>query len=288
MISYTILSLILVVIMPIIAVPLINSYKNGYFGTSFRGHAVIFGWNDYGWDVVEQLLIIGKKVAIITDDPKDVELIRKRFGSSKVYVLFSSLYNLKLIGKSNIERSNFVFINIKDESAKLSHIVRLRQIYQDQNFIITLENKELIDIYQKSGVTHVISIGEFTSKMVASFMFEPDVAQFSESILSFAQHDDEYDMKQLFVTLKNPFCQMQYQQAFFELKKRYNCLLIGIAKVDKYGKKRLFKNPAGDFKIYAGDYLIIILNKKSYQDLKNVFGVEEGLIYSTKKQLTIN
>ncbi|MEP5103926.1 MAG: TrkA C-terminal domain-containing protein, partial [Ekhidna sp.] len=113
-------------------------------------------------------------------------------------------------------------------------------------------------------------------------MFEPDVATYSESILSYAKSDGDYDIKQLLITPNNPYNGKSYQDVFFDLKKRYNSVLIGITKRDKFGQKKLIKNPLGDLKIHTGDYLIIILNGKAFKLLKKVFGVEEGMVKDRK------
>jgi len=40
--------------------------------------------------------------------------------------------------------------------------------------------------------------------MLASYIYEPDVALFSEEILAYAHADDEYDMKQVLVSQTTP------------------------------------------------------------------------------------
>ena len=46
--------------------------KLGYSGTSFTNHAVIIGWNDFGWQVADQLVGVGKQLAIVTNKKDDV------------------------------------------------------------------------------------------------------------------------------------------------------------------------------------------------------------------------
>ena len=89
----------------------------------------------------------------------------------------------------------------------------------------------------------------YPRSFLASYMFEPDVAAYSESIMSFAESDTDYDIKQFLVTTSNPYQGKPYQEAFFDLKRRYNAVLIGITKHDKSGDKKLVKNPLGDLKI---------------------------------------
>ncbi|MBC6399881.1 MAG: potassium channel protein [Ekhidna sp.] len=257
--------------------------KHGYSGTNFSNHAVIIGWNEFGWHVVDQLVGVGRKVAIITNKKDDVELIQEKYHHKGVFVLFCDYNNYELIKKSNLENAMIAFINMDDDTEKLVYVLNLKKIFPNTEFVVTLENGDLKNTFLSAGVSNTISTKEISSKLLASYMFEPDVANYSESILSYAKSDSDYDIKQLLIIPNNPYNGKAYQEVFFDLKKRYNSILIGITKRDKYGHKKLIKNPLGDLKINVGDYLIIILNGKAYKLLKKTFGVEEGTLRNKKQ-----
>ena len=257
--------------------------KLGYSGTNFNNHAVIIGWNEFGWNVVDQLVGVGRRVAIVTNKKDDVDLIREKYSSKSVFVLFSDYNNHEVIKKSNIDEATIVFVNMLDDTDKLVYVLNLKKVFPETEFVVTLENGDLKSTFLTAGVSNTISTQEISSKLLASYMFEPDVAAYSESILSYAKADSDYDIKQLIITPNNPYNGKAYQEAFFDLKKRYNSVLIGITKRDKFGQKKLIKNPLGDLKIHSGDYLIIILNGKAFKLLKRVFGVEEGMVKDKKK-----
>lgn len=257
--------------------------KLGYSGTNFSNHAVIIGWNEFGWHVVDQLVGVGRRVAIVTNKRDDVDLIREKYNSKSVFVLFSDYNNHEVIKKANVEEATIVFVNMLDDTDKLVYVLNLKKVFPETEFVVTLENGDLKNTFITAGVSNTISTQEISSKLLASYMFEPDVATYSESILSYAKSDSDYDIKQLLITPNNPYNGKAYQDVFFDLKKRYNSVLIGITKRDKFGQKKLIKNPLGDLKIHSGDYLIIILNGKAFKLLKRVFGVEEGTVKDRKK-----
>ncbi|MEO9485446.1 MAG: ion channel [Ekhidna sp.] len=252
--------------------------KLGYSGTNFSNHAVIIGWNEFGWHVVDQLVGVGRQVAVVTNKKDDVDLIREKYNAKSVFVLFSDYNNHEMIKKSNIDDATIVFVNMLDDTDKLVYVLNLKKVFPETEFVVTLENGDLKNTFLSAGVSNTISTQEISSKLLASYMFEPDVATYSESILSYAKSDSDYDIKQLLITPNNPYNGKAYQEVFFDLKKRYNSVLIGITKRDKFGNKKLIKNPLGDLKIHSGDYLIIILNGKAFKLLKRVFGVEEGTV----------
>lgn len=258
--------------------------KLGYNGTSFEGHAVIIGWNDFGKMVVEQLIGVGKQVAVVTNNKDHIDIIKDNYNSRDIYILFADFTAHELLKKSNIEQSSIVFINLDDDTEKLVYILNLKKVFPDLEYVVTLDNGDLKNTFISAGVTNTISKHEISSKLLASYMFEPDVAAYSESIMSFAKGDSDYDIKQFLVNTSNPYLGKAYQEAFFDLKRRYNSILIGITKRDKYGNKRLIKNPHGDLKIAPGDYLIIIMNGKAFKLLKKTFNVNEGFIRDQKKE----
>ncbi len=250
--------------------------KLGLNGTNFTNHAVIIGWNEFGTMVTDQLLGVGKRVAIVLNDKQHIEFIREKYPTNKIFLLYSDYTNYEFLKKVNIESSSNVFVNFDDDTEKLVYILNLRKIYPDLDFVVTLDNGDLKNTFLSAGVTNTISKEEISSKLLASYMFEPDVATYSESIMSFAKADSDYDIKQFLVNSHNPFVGKAYQDVFFELKQKYNSVLIGITKRDKYGNRKLLKNPLGELNVAAGDYLIVILNGKAFKILKKLFNVEEG------------
>ncbi|MEL7006322.1 MAG: potassium channel family protein, partial [Bacteroidota bacterium] len=195
--------------------------KLGLNGTNFTDHAVIIGWDDFGKMVTDQLVGVSKKIAIVTNEKKDIDFIKDAYDSKKVFTLYSDYKSLDLLKKVNITQSSIVFVNFDSDTEKLVFIVNMKKMYPDLEFVVTLENGDLKNTFLNAGVSNTISKHEISSKLLASYMFEPDVATYSESIMSFAQNEGDYDIKQLLVTPSNPFVGKTYQETFFELKKRY-------------------------------------------------------------------
>lgn len=252
--------------------------KLGYSGTNFTDHAIIIGWNEFGKLVTDQLLGVGKKVAIVLNSKVDIEFIHEQYETKNIFALYTDFKNYEMLNKVNIDQSSIVFVNMNDDSEKLVYILNLKKRHPNLDYVVTLENGDLKDTFLSAGVTNTISRHEIASKLLASYMFEPDVAAYSESFMSIAKNDSDYDIKQFLVTPNNPYAGKAYQDVFFDLKQKYNSVLIGITKRDKFGNRRLIKNPLGDLNVAPGDYLILILNGKSFKLLRKVFNVEEGYI----------
>ncbi|MBS1681029.1 MAG: potassium channel protein [Bacteroidetes bacterium] len=248
----------------------------GLNGTNFKNHVVIIGWNDFGQSVISHLIGAGRQVAIITKDRGHIDIIREYYPMDEVYTLFSDYNNFEQLEKANIRQASIVFVNLNDDTEKLVYIINIKKHFADLNYVVTLDNGNLKSTFIHAGVTYTISKNEISSKLLASYIYEPDVAFFSEELIAYAHEDDEYDMKQFLVRPDNPYAGTPYDKAFFELKKEYNVILIGLVK-NSNGQRKLLKNPEGSVKIEAGDYLVMMMDAKGKNKLGKLFHIEEGI-----------
>ena len=249
--------------------------KLGMNGTSFSDHVVIIGWTEFGKAVTDQLVAAGRQVAIVTAERDNVDIIREYYSQKKVFVLFSDYNNMEMLMKVNIERSTIVFVNLNDDTEKLVYILNLKKNFRKLSYIVTLDNANLKNTFMTAGVTYAISKHEIASKLLASYIFEPDVAALSEDIMSYAEEDDDQDIKQFIVLPSNPNVGRLYQEVFYDLWKNTNAVLLGIVKKEEDGRK-LYKNPDYDVTVSEGDYLIMICNVKSESKISEIFATSEG------------
>jgi len=249
----------------------------GLKGTRFQNHVVVIGWNDFGKSVVTTLIAAKRQVAIITKDRSSIDIIHEYYNEDQVFTLFSDYQNYEFLEKANISKSSIVFINFNDDTEKLAYIINIRKHYGGLNYVVTLDNGNLKSTFHNAGVTYAISKHEIASKLLASYIYEPDVALFSEELIAFAHEDHEYDIKQFLVLENNPFVGVPYDKAFFDLKKQCNVVLIGLVKIEN-GRRTLHKNPSGDIKIEKGNYLMALIDKRGQDKLKFLFKIDEGVL----------
>jgi len=248
----------------------------GLNGTSFKNHVVIIGWNDFGQSVISHLVAAGKQVAVVTKDRGHIDMIREYYSMDQVFTLFSDYNNFDLLEKSNIRTASIVFVNLNDDTEKLVYIINIKKHFENLNYVVTLDNGNLKSTFMHAGVTYTISKNEISSKLLASYIYEPDVAFFSEELIAYAHEENEYDMKQFLVKPDNMYVNTPYDKAFFDLKRDCNVVLIGLVKISN-GHRKLLKNPEGNVKIEAGDYLLMMMDGKGLSKLGKLFHIEEGI-----------
>lgn len=250
--------------------------KIGMYGTNFKNHIVVIGWTNFGKTVIDQLIKAGRKVAIVTKNRENIDLLKELYQDKNLFILYSDYNNLELLEKVNIKKSSTVFINLDDDTQKLVYILNLKKEYEGLKYTVTLENSNLKETFMSAGVTHAISRNEIASRLMASYMFEPDVALFSEEILAYPTTDSDYDMKQYKVLESNPYNGQQYDKAFYDLKKNENVILLGLVRIEN-GKRVVYKNPSDNFNIKEGDYLLMLMNQKTEKVIRKVFQLHEGV-----------
>ena len=251
--------------------------KLGMQGTTFKNHIVVIGWTQFGKTVVDQLIRAGRKVAIVTKVRENVDLIHELYDRKNVFLLYSDYENFDHLEKVNIKNCSSIFVNLENDTDKLVYVLNIKKHFDNLQYIVTLENANLKNTFINAGVKYAISKNEITSRLLASYMFEPDVAQYSEEILSYPVTDSDYDIKQFRVLSGNPFIEKEYDKTFFELKKSYNVILIGLVRESEDGQKQLHKNPQDNFVIKEGDFLIMIMNLAAQSKIKKVFSNTEGI-----------
>lgn len=248
--------------------------KLGHFGTSFSDHMVIIGWNNFGKLITEQIVMANQKVAIVTNNKNDIDLIHDQFDDN-VFVLYAELNNYEAFQKINISKSASVFINISSDSDALIYLINLRKQFPNLNLVVALSKSELKDTFYSAGADYVVSEKEISSKLIASFIFEPDVAHFAEDLISTATSELAVDMWEFEVTEKNPFVDTDYFESYVQLKKEFNAVLLGLCKCND-GNYQLIKNPPEGTKIQKNDYLILVCDGQVKHNIEKEFGIKEG------------
>jgi len=248
--------------------------KLGQFGTEFTNHVVIIGWNDFSQKVTTQIIQAHKKVALVTNDKNNIDLSYDLFGDG-VFVLFSDFDNYEALDKVNIRDAASVFVSFNDDTKSLVYILNAKKHYGAVNFIVSLSNSNLKETFAAAGVKNAVTRDDIASRLVASYIFEPDVAIITEELMATSMSDIEYDMMEYKVTGSNPYLRKDCEDVFFDLKRNHNAILLGISKLEN-GEYKLYKNPPNGIIVDEEDYLVIMSDGNIKRSLEKLFGIAEG------------
>jgi voltage-gated potassium channel len=247
--------------------------KLGLHGTSFTEHILIIGWNDFSRMVVEEIDITSKNMAIITNNKDDIDMIYTQFGTDNIFVLYSDYSNFEMLEKVNASKASVAFISLEDDAEALMYVLDFSKMYPKPSIVVSLQKPRLKDTFHAAGVTYALARNEIASKLVASYIFEPDVAEMNLDMISTSKNDEDHDILEFLILEDNPYVNKEYMSAFTELKKDFNAILLGIYKTSA---KKLFTNPRHEVIIAENDYLIVLTDGYNKKKLQHHFGVSEG------------
>lgn len=250
--------------------------KLGYNGTKFQNHVVIINWNPFAMQILSEIVNANQKAVIVTKNKNDVDYIYNNFDDKNTFVLYSDFFDTTILSKTNIEKSATVLLNFEDDTENLVQLISIKANYPNLNYVISLNNPSLKSTFQSLGVTFTLSKNEVAAKLVASYVFEPQVAAITEGFMSSATNDEDLGMMQYKVIPENDYLNFKCLDLFIELKKQFNMILVGISKFD--GTKHvLHRNPGNEVSVAVNDYLVVLGTKMSKEKVFAKFKIEEGI-----------
>ena len=245
--------------------------RNGFWGTNFEGHYIIIGWNDFGRQVAEQIFNSGKKIAFVVNSKNDIDLINDLFDTENCFCMFVDYHNLEAYRKVNIERSKGVFVNFEDDTETLVYVLNLKKAYADIDLVVTCKNADLKETFINAGISYVVAQSNVASRLVASYIFEPQVASLTEDLIASSIAQTDFDIQQYKVVANNQLLGMSFKDIFWKLKNELNVILLAVA------KNGVIRKTLDDSeKPELGSYLVVISSGSSKKQLEILFGVNEG------------
>lgn len=260
---------------------LINSVREqreyGLRGTSFSNHVIIIGWNRFAQSITDNLMHTSTRIAVVTDNRDDLMVIRNTYPSRRVFALFSDYQNFTLIRRANIDKASMVFINLHDDAAKLVYYVNCKRRFPSHiPYTVITDNPELISTFRNAGVDHVLSRDTIAAKVIASYVYEPDVAAYAEDLVTASSEKTEFDIQQFQILPENHYNGKSYKQALDDLYGRFNAVLIGFSRFEG-DQWVIYKNPQDKSAVMqTNDHLILITDGKTGEALAREFQVKEG------------
>lgn len=245
-------------------------------GVDFQDHIVIIGWDVFSRMITQRLRASDQRVAIITEKEENLSAIEEEFPEPEVQAIHRNLTSYASFTAVNIEDSLRVFVNLPADEESLVAILNLKKEYDGLDFVVVLSNDELEQTFVTAGVSYVVSAESIASKIVTSYLYEPDVATYEVDLLAGTEEDGDHDVQQYRIKSDCQFAGQDFRDVFWAVKNEVNCLVIGLAKETADGFD-LIKLPEDRVTVEAGDYLILLVKGAREQELQEIFGVNEGI-----------
>ncbi len=127
----------------------------GHMGTNFENHIIILGWDSFSADVATQLVKADNKVAVITQNKDDVDLIYQCFKSRDMFACFADIKNYEALKLVNASNAKVIYLNNGGDSDKLISIINIRKLYPAIEFVVILDSSDLKETFLIAQVSHM-------------------------------------------------------------------------------------------------------------------------------------
>ena len=253
---------------------------SGVFGMrkcKFNDHFIICGWTPVSEVVLLELLTANRKVAVITENQDDVQIIKRTDEHGKVFPIYGDPSKTEVLSQANITKARVIVLCMEDDSKNLITSLHIKNINPDARIIVKTSRGELKKTMRIAGVTYVVTPHEMAGRLIASAAFEPEVANFVEDVTSGADIEG-YDLQQYTIS---PQHTGTIGKLSSNLRKMTNTTLVAIAKKKlhqrtKEKKWEVFPNPKDDVKVNAGDIIILLGNDVQFKKVRDYLGTVQG------------
>ncbi|MFB6262944.1 MAG: ion channel [Bradymonadaceae bacterium] len=248
----------------------------GHHGFEGSGHLFVVGWHGLIEDVVEQLREFERPIVVVTDEKADVDQIHERYGDEEVFPLYAGYSDMETLAHGKPAEAFRIYVGLRDDTETLVTLLNLQREFPDQDFVVSVEKDRLRRTFRGAGVNHAVSTDRVTAGIVASLIFEPDVAEFTRDLITADTTDSEgYDIQQYWIADGHDLVGRDYGEAFEELVREHEVVPVGLRKDDESHVRPL---PDDDVGIEAGDYLLVVTPERREPFLEEeYFGVTHGL-----------
>ena len=132
----------------------------------FSKHTVIFGCHRLGYQIVDLLKSLKRKIIVVDFDPVIIE----KLNNDNITAIYGDLGDIDVLEKLNLKESEFVISTIPNLEDNMNLIKKVRNLNNKVKVIVTAQqNDEAFDLY-KSGADYVILPHTLSGERVADIL----------------------------------------------------------------------------------------------------------------------
>lgn len=260
----------------------------------FRDHFIVYGWDRFSRHLTEELYHsdTGTDVVAVLEDEARAEEVKDHFDhlsekkNCNLYLCVTPLRKYENLERLELGRALSILINVSDDEEALMTVIRLQDRMRGEipNFIVEISDENLNRTFRNAGVQYVISRENIAAHVVASHIYETDVADYVEDLFRATRNGRDYDIQQYQLAenceLLRELDEPRYDEAFHYLRKEEDTMVIGVAQKDG----DLQKLPDRNTPLEPGDWLVVVTNGAQQSELESLFGNSQGLLSETSRE----
>ncbi|MCD6592088.1 MAG: potassium channel protein [Thaumarchaeota archaeon] len=205
-----------------------------------KNHIIVIGWNEISKSVCSELKANGYDVVVVVEEDENArEASKAGYNALVGSPLEESTYK-----HVRIDSASAVVLTGGDSSKNLMTILRIRDVSRTVRIIVVCDNDLMKSLFYRAGADQVINLAKVSGRILASFVFEPLVAEIIEDL---SEAETGLDAEQIIYQGSRELTIKELKDLGFE----------GVVFAIVRGSKRHYY-PSEDFMIKPGDVMIIM------------------------------
>lgn len=266
----------------------------GTEGTKMRGHTMILGWSSTSKSALQELLLSGEKVAIMTSKQETLAEIRALVANLLNSAKTNKLLKARVTGEDGVfiaygdptDHSALLLLNPadsqkaviagEDDAGNLIAALILKETSPHIRIVVAISHDQLRSTLHAAGVTYVISPAEMGGRIVSAAATQPEVALSLDDMTTSSRGAtiNEYEIVE-----ESPMKGLDFHTASGLLLKSTGAILMGVAKPvvgDRSLRFSVKLDPPLSTVVEKGDYIIVTTSLENLSRVASYLRVKEG------------
>jgi len=270
----------------------------GVDGTKMKGHTLVLGWTPVSKAALQELLLLGRKVAVMTRRQESLAEIRsfvtsfiresrhapnRRHAISReddVFVAFGDYSERTSLALLNIQEAREAIVASDDDARNVMTALILKELCPGMRIVVAVLREQLKETLQAAGVTWVISPSEMGGRLVSAAAIQPEVAKAIDVFTTTAYGPA---LEQFLIGEHTPIAGRNFDEAARMVRAETGAILVGRAypATTKDADRRdaaftVTIGPPSDTVFRPGDYAIILSSPEHSEKLLSWIRVTPG------------
>lgn len=224
--------------------------------------ALIFGYNDYTFEIVKNISLYYENIEIFRLDSNDKSIQNSKYKIS-TFDLSDNWDDLRR--EVNIEECT-AFCVLEDTAENIFLTISLREAFGNLAIVALAQDKESADKLTLAGASRVIPTIQTTASMIVEILQKPIITQVLHNIL---YEKSELKIAQIKVDNIERFEGMYPYD--IDWGREYNVLILSVLR-DDMDTEFVYSAKARHHQIKAGDVFVVVGYEKDIQEFEKIIG----------------
>jgi voltage-gated potassium channel len=235
-----------------------------------KGHVVICGWNERGYNIIQQLhqdVIKDKKPILIVSEDISGIVFTDDDVYNNVYIVNGDPSNAKILRRANIADADTAIIlseskEIASADVKcLTIALAIESLNARVHTVVELMDPNNKEHFQRAGVDEVIAASEITEKLLAQGAVTHGISKVFLNLLTYSEQTNEVYK----LPLPESWDQLSFGQLLNHLIE-HQVILVGVTRVEAPEaetkqlklEEEFIINPGSDYQLRRGDNILVV------------------------------